>query len=151
MNKNTILVLEELRKNSRFNIRAISKRTKLSVSTVKSKIKELEDNKIIKKYTSLIDFSGINLLQTIFFMDADNNLLNELKNTKKYPFINNMIKISNDYNLLVECVFPKINDYLRFKEKLKSKNIKFNEYFVIQDLTRESFRINKDSKRRASC
>ena len=142
MNKNSIIVLKELRNNSRFNVKAISKKTKLSVSTVKSKIRELEDKGVIKKYTSLINFSAMNLLEVIFFFESNSKLLNEMENIKKNPFMNTMMKVSNDYGLLAEFVFPSIRDYIEFKEYLTSKKVRFQEHFIIQDLLRESFLMN---------
>ncbi len=135
--KNKLKIIEALRENSRLSIAEISRRTKLSVSTVKANIHKLKREEIIKSYKALINFQESNLIDCIFLMKCDNEELSELKFRR---FINNITRISNYYNLLVEAVFNGIKEYSEFKTELEEKNIEFESFFIISELKRESFK-----------
>lgn len=60
-------ILEILRKNARTPFLEISKRLRISESTVRKRVKGLEDGKVIKKYTAIVEpsklgFGGVALV-----------------------------------------------------------------------------------------
>jgi len=55
MNTKDKLILNVLKENSKLSVQKISKETNIPVTTVYNRIKNLEKNKIIKKYTILLD------------------------------------------------------------------------------------------------
>jgi len=52
-------ILNILIENSRLSCRQIAKQLKVSVATVASRIKKLENEKIIRKYTALLDYERL--------------------------------------------------------------------------------------------
>ena len=58
LSKNEMIILANLRMNSRQSTTNISRKTEIPVSTVYDKIKEHE-NGVIKKFTSILDFPAL--------------------------------------------------------------------------------------------
>ncbi len=133
---NRRLILKELRKNSRTSIRELSRKLNISPSTVKMKIRELEDEGIIKGYVGMPNIQKMNLINAIFFAQCDAEEINKLKNNS---FINSIFRISNHYNLLIDCIFPNIKEYVKFKNSLIKDKVEFREYFVTDEIKREEF------------
>ena len=132
------IILKELRKNSRTSIRALSRKLNVSPSTVKIKIKELEDEGIIKGYVGIPNLQKMNLINAVFFAQCNMKSINKLKEN---PFVNSIFRISNHYNLLIEGIFPNIKEYVKFKNSLIKENVNFEEYFVTDEIKREEFLI----------
>ncbi|MBI2541176.1 Lrp/AsnC family transcriptional regulator [Candidatus Woesearchaeota archaeon] len=67
LDETDIGILEILRKNARTPFLEISKRLRISESTVRKRVKGLEDGKVIKKYTAIVEpsklgFGGVALV-----------------------------------------------------------------------------------------
>ncbi len=135
---NRRLILKELRRNSRTSIRELSRKLNISPSTVKMKIQELEDDGIIKGYVGMPNIQKMNLINAVFFAQCSAKKINELKGN---PFINSLFRISNHYNLLIDCIFPNIKEYVKFKNSLIKDEVEFKEYFVTDEIKREEFLI----------
>jgi DNA-binding Lrp family transcriptional regulator len=141
MDKKELLILSHFRKNARNNLTSISRDTGIPVSTLFDKLKNYE-GKIIKKHTSLIDFTKLGY-------DVRVQLLLKVKKETKDDFesflmkhlvVNAMYKINNGFDYMIETLFKTMNEYHEFAEKLDSFGIlKKNEFFILQEMRREAF------------
>ena len=147
LTKKDLLILTQLRNNSRETLTKISKNTGVPISTIFDKIKCYQGN-LIKKHTSLIDFSklGFNARANIMVKvnrdkreEAKNFLLNHLN-------INSIYKISNGFDFLIEGIFKNVKDVEDFIDSLNGK-FKLEQtqvYYIIEDIKKEEFMNNKE-------
>lgn len=132
-------ILSHLRTNSRASLTEISKETNIPISTVFDKIKNLE-KKIIHKHTSIIDFSkmGYNLRIRIMLQTKKPKELISYLN--KHSQVNNIYKISEKYDYLIECYFKNMLELNQFSEKIEEFEVlRKEEYHIISAIKEESF------------
>ncbi len=136
-----LIILNHLRKNSRKSLAVISRETGIPVSTIFDKIAKLERG-IIKKYTTLVDFSkiGYNLRINFMIKSSDNNK-NALKGfLESNPHVNTLLRINNGYDFYAEMVFKEMSELENFKENLQKMGIKeTQEHCIIEDVKKEEF------------
>lgn len=141
MKSTDLEILRQLRKNSRESITNISKQTGIPTSTVFCKIKDHE--RLVKKYTALIDFSRLgfnNWMRLVFHIEREDKerlmeLLQENEN------INSIHELVGEPNMMIETIHRNIKEYLEFLEYLQSKfEIKdLHQFQVITDKKQEAF------------
>ena len=68
-------IMFEIDKNSRRSINEISKILKLKKDTVAYRIKQLEDNKIIQGYYTVIDYSKLGYILLRYYVKFQNTTL----------------------------------------------------------------------------
>ncbi len=142
LKKNDLLFLAHLRQDSRQTLTKISRKTNMPISTLYDKLKQLE-KKFIQKHTSLVDFTkfGFNFrIKLILAVNKEQR--KQLKAfLKEHASVNNLFKINNGYDFLVEAVFKNVNDQEDFLELIDEKfDIHEKQMFhVIEDLKRETF------------
>jgi DNA-binding Lrp family transcriptional regulator len=141
LDKNEFLILSQLRQNSRKNLTKISRFTGIPVSTIFDKLKVYEKN-LINKHTSLLNFSELGYdvwVKLIIKVKSDQK--DALENFfMKSLTVNSFFKINNGFDFMVEVIFKNMKDYHIFTEKLESFGVqKKHEFFILQDLRRESF------------
>jgi len=141
MKSTDLEILRQLRKNSRDSITNISKQTGIPTSTVFCKIKDHE--RLIKKYTALIDFSKLgfnNWMRLVFHIEREEKerLMELLKENEN---INSIHELVGESNIMIETIHRNIKDYLDFLEYLQSKfEIKeLQQFHVITDKKQEAF------------
>jgi DNA-binding Lrp family transcriptional regulator len=112
MDKTDLLILEELKKNSRQPVRDIAKKTRIRPSTVHLRIKKLVKDNIIEKFTVKLD-NGKTEENFIVFI-----LVSTTKNIPNIFFSNTHIKevfgITGEYDLIMKCKFKDILDFNKF-------------------------------------
>jgi len=88
MDEKNLDLLKELEKNGRQNLKKLSKKTGMSITTVYERIKKLEKNGVIKGYQALIDYQKIGF---------DLPVIIELvvKREKQFDVANKLIKFNN--------------------------------------------------------
>ena len=88
MDEKNLDLLKELEKNGRQNLKKLSKKTGMSITTVYERIKKLEKNGVIKGYQALIDYQKIGF---------DLPVIIELvvKREKQFDVVNKLIKFNN--------------------------------------------------------
>jgi DNA-binding Lrp family transcriptional regulator len=147
INKKEMVILSHLRSNARKPVAEISRSTNIPLSTVFDKVKNLEDNYIIK-HTSIINFNKIDYNYKVrFFLKPNNNdkdkLLSFLLSDKN---VNSLFRMSNEYDFLVECIFKEMIDVVSFSEKLDEYNLLNKEmYYIVDELKHEGFLSCPDS------
>tara|TARA_B100000287_G_scaffold417071_1_gene452472 strand:+ start:416 stop:877 length:462 start_codon:yes stop_codon:yes gene_type:complete len=117
-------ILEELQKNSSQPISELSKKVGLSTTPCWNRIKKLEEEKVIKSKTIIIDNKKINLPITVFLSISIQNhtevwLKNFEKVVNKYDQIIEVHRLTGsniDYQITV--LAPSIEEYDIFQQKL---------------------------------
>lgn len=142
LDKKEMLILANLRKNARETLTAISKKTSIPISTIFEKIKNYETN-LIKKHTTLIDFTklGFNTRATILIKvakDYKEKLREHLLINKS---LNNVYKINNGYDFMLEGIFKEIKDVESFLDKLENDFGVTDRYvyYIMDEIKREDF------------
>lgn len=140
--KTDLLLLAHLRKDSRQSLKEISRSTHVAVSTLHDRIKANADNAIIRN-SCLINFDalGFGVKAHVMFKINKSDKENVRKFLLKSFNVNNLYKINNGYDFIVEVVFRSISemeDYLEeldHKFSIKSKDV----HYITEDLKREAF------------
>ena len=117
-------ILEELQKNSSQPLSELSKKVGLSNTPCWNRIKKLEEEKIIKSKSIIIDNNKINLPITIFLSISIQNHTEEwLKNfqkvVNKYDQIIEVHRLTgsnSDYQITI--LSPSIDEYDKFQQRL---------------------------------
>ena len=144
--KKELMLLACLRNNARETLTSISKKTNIPVSTIFDKLKEYEKT-FIKKHTSILDFKKLGY-------DIRINILLKVDRSKRHALeqflmseasVNNIFRINNIYDYLVDAIFKNIKEFQEFTDKLESFEIlEITEHFVVDELKRENFLSDKD-------
>ena len=142
MNKKSLALLSCLRDNSREKLTAISKKTKIPVSTLFDLLKELNEVTITKN-TVLINFSelGYHTRAHIFLKVAADQKENLKKHICFHDNINSIYKVNNGWDFVIETVHQNIKELDCFLEDL-NKRFKIEErqiHYLIDDIKREGF------------
>ena len=117
-------ILEELQKNSSQPLSELSKKVGLSNTPCWNRIKKLEEEKIIKSKSIIIDNKKINLSITVFLSISIQNHTEEwLKNfqkvVNKYDQIIETHRLTgSDTDYMLKIVAPSIEEYDNFQQKL---------------------------------
>src|SRR3989338_2487916 len=142
-----LLILSNLRNNSRESLTRMSRRIAIPVSTIYDKIKTYEQS-LITRNTCLIDFTqlGYNTRATIMVktIREDKDRLKE--NLIKNKHVNCCYKITSGYDYLIECVFRELRDVELFIEALE-KDFTFEQkqvYYILEDVRKEAFLSNPE-------
>jgi DNA-binding Lrp family transcriptional regulator len=142
LKKKDLLIMSYLRNNARETLTRISRKTSIPVSTIYDKLK-MHEGGIIQKHVSLLDFNrlGFNTRANVM-IKVGKEIRKDIKEYMlKNHNINNVYKINNGYDFMVEVVFRHIKDLEDFLENLESKfDIKSKSvYYIVEDVKRETF------------
>src|SRR3990172_1404427 len=112
MDKKDTAIVHELQKNSRQTVRDIAKKTKLRPSTVHLRIKKLEKEEVIEKFTVKLDNKKSEQNFIVFI------LVSTTKNIPNTFFDNRHIKevfgVTGEYDLILKCKFKDIEEFNKF-------------------------------------
>ena len=117
-------ILQELQKNSSIPLSELSKKVGLSSTPCWNRIKKLEENKIIKSRTIVLDNKKVNLPITVFLSISIQNHTEEwLTNFKKVILkYNEILEVhrltgsNSDYQITI--LSPSIDEYDKFQQNL---------------------------------
>ncbi len=141
MQEKDLLLLTHFRKNAREQLTKISKRTNIPVSTIFDKLKNYE-NKVINKHTCLLNFKGLgyDVRAHLLFKVEKERRVENLNFLTKHESTNNIYRINNGYDYLVEAVFENLSALQDFYDEAEEYGIRQRqEHFVLEDLQRETF------------
>lgn len=141
MKENDMKILSNLRENSRESLTRLSKKTRIPVSTLFERIKTY-DNKIIKKYTSIINFDEIGYKTRAHILvrpwPETKNKVEEF--LQKSSIVNSLYKVSTNFEYLTEIICKDMQEFHNFLEKLEALKLEQKEVlFVIAELRKEEF------------
>lgn len=139
LNDKDLLIIRELRKNSRATLTEMSACTKMPISTIHERLKSQD---VIKRHTCLLDFSklGFNTIVNIF-MRVHKPVRPQLKQfLLDHPNMNSVYKVNSGYDFMVEGVFRNIKEVEEFLERLEEFKVKSKQiFFVVDELAKEKF------------
>lgn len=139
-------LLSYFRNNSRTSLTKLSREAKMPVSTIFDKLKEYENNKLIKKHTSIIDFKKLGFdVKSQMLVSSSKEDRNKIQDFLiKHPKVNTVFRINNGYDFLIEAIFRNMMELDEFTKQLEQfKILEKKEYFVMEDIKREEFLTNK--------
>ncbi len=145
--KTEMIILANLRRDSRQSLTNMSRRTCIPVSTIYDRIKNYEGN-VIKKYTMIVDFSKLGFsTRAVILIKSNKDNKEELKsylvNNKN---LNSVVRINNFYDYMLEGIFRDLKGVEIFLEKLETEFAVTEKhiYYIIEELKKESFMSNPD-------
>lgn len=109
-------ILEALRKNARTPFLEIAKRLKVSESTVRKRVSDMEKYGIIKKYTAIVDPSKIGY-SSVAIVGIDvkaENFLNVAKRLTEYNNVKFVSTSSGDHMIMAEIWMEKSSELRDF-------------------------------------
>lgn len=137
-----MMIITNLRNNARESLTAISKRTRIPVSTIFDKLKE-RVNGVIKKPTILLDFQKLGYSTvSMLLLKVNKEHKEQLRNNLSKCFnVNTIYKINNGYDFIAEVVFKNMQEQEKFIEKLE-ENYDITEiktFFIVEEVKKEEF------------
>ncbi len=140
MNEKELLLITNLRKNSRATLTKMSKTTNIPISTLYDMLKKTDK---IKRHTCIPDFSSLGFgMRAMFLVSIVPDHKEKLKNyLQQHPNLNGLFKINNGFDFLFEMIYKSMgeleqfNEYLEQHFMLKEKHV----HYIIEDITREQF------------
>ncbi len=143
MKQTDIVILTHLRQQGRVPLTALSRKTKLPVSTIYDRLKLHLHKGAILRYTTLLNFEKIGYATRAYILLAvdaadKEKLFSHLKN---HPNVNSLFRINNSWNVLMECVFKDMIALETFIEQLESAfKVKQKQvHYVLDEVMREGF------------
>ena len=140
--KKDLLVLTELRKDSRQRLTEISRQTRIPVSTLFDRVKTYKGG-LVTKFTALLNFAlfGFNTRATIILKVNKPSRERIKRFLWHHPRVNSLYKINNGYDYMIEGLFYNVKELEYFLEELETRfDVLRNEvYYIIEDIKRESF------------
>ncbi len=142
ISKKDLVVISHLRNNCRETLTAISKKSRIPVSTIYEKIKRSEGG-VITKHTCLVDFTklGFNTRAKVVIQAGASGKPELLSFLIKHQNVNSVYKINNGYDFMIDSVFKNMRELEEFLETIQERfrTKKQETYFIIDDLKREAF------------
>jgi len=139
-----VILINFLRQNARVKLKEISDRTKMPHATPHSILKRLNEKRdIIKKYTSIIDFSKIGFSIGCFFIarpaseskkEDINNAINLISKCRNI----NSIYLTTEKDIIVEAWFRSMAELVELRDML-SEFCSVREHEIIESLEQERF------------
>ncbi len=135
-------ILSCLRNNARERLTDISKATGVPVSTIHDKLKSSYEG-VITKMTAILDLRKLGYTaRACIILKAGRQDRDGLQVfLEDSPAVNNLFKINNGYDFMIEGVFKNLQDLEDFNEELEDKfKIESRQvYYIIEDIRREVF------------
>jgi DNA-binding Lrp family transcriptional regulator len=133
-------VISWLRKNARISLTRLSRKTRVPISTLHDHIKTNEKAGIYRHVT-LVDFRklgfGIKAYVLVRCKANKQDLGNKLSLSVN---VNNLFRINNGYDYLMECIAHDMTELESFLAKLEEQfDIQNQVFFVLESLRREAF------------
>lgn len=142
MRKKDYAILAQVRQDARMKLTIMSKRTGIPVSTIHDRLKVGFDG-AITKMVALLDFRmlGYTARATLILKvdRSDRESVRAFLSSSSH--VNNLYKINNGFDFMVEVVFRYLQDLEGFVEELEdSFSIKEKQvFYVIEEVVREKF------------
>lgn len=135
-----------LRANARESLTKMSRRTGIPVSTIYERLKQFEKARI-RKHTCLIDFPSIGYdLRIAVLVSCKPDKKQDVKSfVSKSHHVNNVLRVNNGFDYLVEAVFQNMAQVQSFLDKLDTVGVRIRkELYVLDEIVREGFLASKE-------
>ena len=141
-----IRLITVLRQNAREKLTSISRKIQLPISTIHEKIKRYSGG-IIKRHTILLDHAMLGYpIKTHTMLKIDNGEKAKIiESMLKNRHIDNISRINNSFDIMMDGVFRSLNEAEEFFEKMQSEHKirKLETYYVLDEIKREGFMTNE--------
>lgn len=140
-------IVSAFRKNARENLTTTSRRLHIPVSTIYDRLRKYQGN-VIVKHTALLNFSklGFSIQALLAFSVPSDKRADMSEYLQNHHRVNSVFRVSNDSDYFIELVCKNLPELQQFKEKIEqlcATNLK--EYYIVEELLRESFLTNRDT------
>ncbi len=138
-----LLIISNLRRDSRMSLTQMSRDTRIPVSTIFDKIRGFNETGIIRKHTSIVSFDRFGFsTKALIFFSTSRERRDELRDIlTRDSNVNNLFKLNNGWDFVAEVIFPgfkEVEDFLEGIEEKVSLNKK-QIFYIIDELKREDF------------
>ena len=149
MDENDKKILTELISNSRMPISKISSKTGIPDSTVSNRIKKLENNNIIEKYTTIINTEdiGIKVIAMIIIQTETEKHENVEIELPKLDKVSQVYSISGEYDILIKVwahTLEELNDIVNSEIRTIDGIEELRELIVMEKLKEEPLKVDLD-------
>lgn len=133
-----------LRRNARVTLTSLSREIKMPVTTIYDRLKGLTSESIIKKYTTIVDLDklgySVKAILILKIKKTDKDAFRDF--AEKHSAINNLFKINNGYDFIVEVIFSNMRLMEEFIERVdhRFEISKMDVHYVMEELRREDFK-----------
>ncbi len=122
------------------NLTTISRKTGIPVSTIFDRLRS-QEGKLIKRFTALLDFSAMGYpVRAKLFLKARPEVRDKIRAYLLiHDRVNNLWRVNNGYDLLVDCIFKDIREVEEFVEELETRFDVLDKqvFHVIEDIVNE--------------
>ncbi len=117
-------LLELLKKNSRASFVELAKKLGVTETAVRKKVKKLEKDKVIRRYTLELDPKklGFQIHALIGVDTRPECFISALEKLKKMKKVASLYSSSGDHMILVECFFENSEELTRFVRAIEAMN-----------------------------
>src|SRR3990167_37824 len=122
LDENDKKIIEILTENSRLSYRQIAKKLALSVATVMNRVKKLENEKIIKKYSALLDYEKLGFdIDVIIDVRISKGKLLEVESViAKNPNVFAVYDVTGAFDAVILARFPNRRKMDSFLKKIQA-------------------------------
>jgi len=115
-------LIKVLKENSRKSYVELAKIFRVSEAAIRKRIKKLESDGIIKKFTIDVDLRKLGFeVDTLIGLDTSpEELINVLEKLKGLDEVVSLYTSSGDHMILIECWFKNMNELSEFIRKLNN-------------------------------
>lgn len=115
-------LLLALKENSRIHFVELAKRLSVSETAIRKRVRKLEHDGVIKKYTIEVDTKKIGYdINALIGVDTKpEDYIDALEKLKRMKDVKCMCSSSGDHMILLECWFHDSDELSKFVRKLKS-------------------------------
>ena len=149
MNQKEWQIVSHLRKNAQCSLASISANTNIPISTVHDKTKKLQNDNIITRYTTLIDFKklGFHHHTKVAIEVTKSQRSDFILYLKTRQCINSLFEINGGFDVMIETIHKNIKEHIAFMDELHEAFdiIQLKEFQVIQPILQESFNHHPNS------
>ena len=141
MKKADMIIISELRKDSRKNINQLAKKLKIPPSTLYDRLNHIKKH-YVSKNASLLNFRKLGFFMTSFVTIGvtEHTRTDVLECLMQSKNINSMYKLNFGSKYLVETVFHDIDDFEQFMAEIKHKKADILMISHVSDcIIRENF------------
>ena len=121
VDKVDLKIIELLVQNSRISFRDISKELKIGLATVSRRVKSLEERRIIKQYTTVLDYNKLGkkcLLCCFIQINSGSDIETLAQQISKFDDVQNICYIAGDFELSIIGNCKDQEEAMKFVSKL---------------------------------
>jgi DNA-binding Lrp family transcriptional regulator len=131
-----------LRQDARAKLTTLSRQTRMPVSTIFEKLKSYHGT-VFQKHVTLLNFASIGYhFRAYIFLRLDpKDKTTCLEYLKCHQNTNNLFKVTNGFDFMLESIFRDLKELESFVETLEDRfKVKGREmYYLIEEFCREAF------------